>query len=235
MRPGAQRRQFLAQNHTASYSGIFVDEFQDINYGQYRLLKLLAPPKADICVIGDPDQAIYGFRGSDVRYFNQFLKDYPKTRVMQLSRNYRSVETILQSSHQVICGRSNGSDNLLDGAVRQRVYSNVHGHETISILECATARAEAVAIGKTIETMVGGTVSRRRFRQGGCTSNRFPQLRRRGCFIPDDGSGSLLDTVLTEAGIPCLAADSDAWRKNRAVAKLLALLRVLTNQGSSRT
>ena len=84
------------------FTHIFVDEFQDINFIQYRLLRALSPDGAHLCAIGDPDQAIYGFRGADVRYFHQFRSDYPNTRVIRLTRNYRSTETILASAVQVM-------------------------------------------------------------------------------------------------------------------------------------
>ena len=95
----------ICQKYRNQFQHIFVDEYQDLNYGQYRIIKALAPPdasKRNLCVIGDPDQAIYGFRGSDVRYFTRFVDDYPDTAVIQLTRNYRSTETILDASFQVI-------------------------------------------------------------------------------------------------------------------------------------
>ncbi len=83
---------------------VFVDEYQDINHGQYRLIQAIAPPAAggSICVIGDPDQSVYGFRGSDCAYFNRFVDDYPGAGVITLARNYRSTDTILAASFQVI-------------------------------------------------------------------------------------------------------------------------------------
>jgi DNA helicase-2/ATP-dependent DNA helicase PcrA len=84
------------------YKFIFVDEYQDINFAQYCVIKHLAHPAANICVIGDPDQSIYGFRGSDVRFFNQFTEDYPQALSVNLSRNYRSVRVVLEASQQMM-------------------------------------------------------------------------------------------------------------------------------------
>ena len=59
---------------------IFIDEYQDLNHGQYRLIKLLSPSGNNLCVIGDPNQAIYGFRGSDPAYFKRFMTDFPEAK-----------------------------------------------------------------------------------------------------------------------------------------------------------
>lgn len=81
---------------------LFVDEYQDINIGQYKLIKLIAGDGKKLCVIGDPDQSIYGFRGADNRYFKSFVDDYPDTEKIVFKRNYRSTETILEASFQLI-------------------------------------------------------------------------------------------------------------------------------------
>jgi len=94
----------MCENH--SLKGIHKDAFPQIRYNQgiFCSVKMLdlSEPDTSLCVIGDPDQSIYGFRGSDVTYFQQFLEDYPGSRMIHLSQNYRSAETILKASHQVI-------------------------------------------------------------------------------------------------------------------------------------
>ena len=77
---------------------ISVDEFQDVDEQQYHLLTLLAPPDGNICVIGDPNQAIYGFRGADGSCFYRFRQDYPASKAVKLARNYRSTGTIVTAS-----------------------------------------------------------------------------------------------------------------------------------------
>ncbi|MDE0025357.1 MAG: UvrD-helicase domain-containing protein [Spirochaetaceae bacterium] len=86
------------------YRWISVDEYQDVNAAQYRLLRLLAGGGANLCVIGDPDQAIYGFRGADRRFFLSFGADFPAAETLRLDRNYRSAQTILTAAGQVIAG-----------------------------------------------------------------------------------------------------------------------------------
>jgi len=137
------------------YQHIYIDEYQDLNQAQYRIIRALAPDKSsikDLCVIGDPDQSIYGFRGSDTVYFKRFIADYPGARVLRLTRNYRSTQTILNASFQVIQNHRLDSD---DGG---RTYSQkIDGIKTISILELSTEKAEAETIGRIITQQIGGT------------------------------------------------------------------------------
>jgi superfamily I DNA/RNA helicase len=104
----------------------------------------------DLCVIGDPDQSIYGFRGSDVALFKQFKNDYPNCAEINLSRNYRSTDVILNASFQVIKGHLLKSSDI-------RTYSEIGGIKTISILELPNEKKEAECIARVIEQLIGGT------------------------------------------------------------------------------
>ncbi|MCP4717913.1 MAG: UvrD-helicase domain-containing protein, partial [Desulfobacteraceae bacterium] len=130
------------------FAHIFIDEYQDLNLGQYELVKLLAS-KSNLVVIGDPDQSIYGFRGSDNKYFKRFTRDYPGCKQILLDQNYRSTQTILDASFQMI---SNSFEN--NGS--QKIFSNLNTDQRLVIREEATQTAEAVAVGKMIEKFMGG-------------------------------------------------------------------------------
>jgi ATP-dependent DNA helicase UvrD/PcrA len=136
----------LAARYRSRCRWISVDEFQDVDEQQYRLLKLLAPPAANLCVIGDPNQAIYGFRGADASCFERFRQDYPAARTVHLRRNYRSTGTIVTAAAQVIA--SSPSAPIAE-IVRDM-------HERIAIQTAPTERAEAESIVKAIEGMIGG-------------------------------------------------------------------------------
>ena len=123
------------------YDYMSVDEYQDIDENQYKLIKLLAPEK--ICIIGDPNQAIYGFRGGDSRFFKNFEEDYKDAEVISLVNNYRSTENIVNASNQMI-----ESFNIV---------SQYHKpHEKITIHTAPTDKAEAEFIVSTIESLIGG-------------------------------------------------------------------------------
>jgi len=132
----------------ARFDSISIDEYQDLNHAQYELVKLISRSGENLCVIGDPDQSIYGFRGSEVKYFFSFSKDYPGSKIFHLEKNYRSSECILKASQQVIIHLSNPE--------RPRFFSDVPGPK-LALAELASERAEAEFVVHQIEQMVGGT------------------------------------------------------------------------------
>jgi uncharacterized protein (TIGR00375 family) len=133
----------IARLYRDRYRYISVDEFQDVDEQQYRLLTILAPAPANLCVIGDPDQAIYGFRGADSSCFARFRTDYRPAEV-SLDRNYRSSGTIVAASAQVIA-----PERPLSALVRDM-------HERIAIHAAPTDRAEAEFVVHMIEQVIGG-------------------------------------------------------------------------------
>jgi DNA helicase II / ATP-dependent DNA helicase PcrA len=95
-----------------------VDEYQDINPAQYRLIRLLCPPSrtgepSNLCVVGDDDQSIYKFRGADIRNILDFEKDYPDAKVVKLEQNYRSTQRILEAAWAVVCKNEGRKDKKL--------------------------------------------------------------------------------------------------------------------------
>ena len=122
---------------------ISVDEYQDIDEKQYELIRLLATLSGNLCAIGDPNQAIYGFRGGDARFFNNFTQDYPNAQVINLKNNYRSTGTIVNASNQMI-----NSYNITAAFDKP--------HERITIHTAPTDKAEAEFVVSSIEKLIGG-------------------------------------------------------------------------------
>jgi DNA helicase-2/ATP-dependent DNA helicase PcrA len=137
----------LAAHYRERYRWISVDEFQDVDAQQYRFLGLIAPAGSNLCVIGDPDQAIYGFRGADASCFERFQRDHATSRMIALRRNYRSSGTIVTASAQVIAAQQ---DQPIAEVVRAM-------HERIVVRASPTERAEAEEVVKTIERLIGGS------------------------------------------------------------------------------
>ena len=134
----------IAAQYREKFRFISVDEFQDIDEPQYRLIAQLAPPGANLCVIGDPDQAIYGFRGADASCFARLRRDYAPTEI-RLQRNYRSSGTIVAASAQML-GSAERSVEAIVRAMQER----------ITIHAAPTERAEAEFTVQTIEGLIGG-------------------------------------------------------------------------------
>ena len=220
---------------------IFVDEFQDINLGQYRLLQLLSHSATQLCVIGDPDQSIYGFRGSDAKYFKGFISSFADTEVIKLTRNYRSTRTIVEAAYQIIARlpavKKNDTDPFspfwTDEFCR-RNYSKKEGFKTITIIESASERAEAVAVGKIIETMIGGTgfhfidfnTKKPETAEKDRSFSDFAVLYRTG------NQGKIFSDVFSAAGIPHQLVNRDSVYADKGISETLSLLRIFANTGS---
>ncbi len=108
---------------------ILVDEYQDTNYAQYQLVSMLAQGYKNLCVVGDDDQSIYGFRGADVRNILEFEKDFPNARVIKLEQNYRSFQRILDAANAVIQKNRGRKDKKLWTDKGEGAYIYVSGNE----------------------------------------------------------------------------------------------------------
>jgi DNA helicase-2/ATP-dependent DNA helicase PcrA len=125
---------------------VLVDEYQDTNHAQYRLLQLLAEKHRNVCAVGDPDQSIYAFRGADIRNILEFERDFGETKTVALEQNYRSTNTILQAANAVIeHNRERKPKNL---------WSELGEGEPVRVLEVEDEHAEARFVAAEIAALV---------------------------------------------------------------------------------
>jgi len=125
---------------------IMVDEYQDTNSAQYKLIKLLTGPHKNIAVVGDDWQSIYSWRGADYRNILNFEKDYPKGSVIKLEQNYRSTKNILDASHSVISQNTSRSD--------KKLWTAAGAGNPVQIIPVSSERAEAETILRRIRVAV---------------------------------------------------------------------------------
>lgn len=120
------------------FDHVLVDEFQDVNQVQYRLLRALAEKHRNLVVVGDDDQAIYGWRGADVRLLLDFERDWPDAKVIKLEENYRSSQLILDAAHAVVTRNPHRHD--------KRLFTRREGGEPILFHKAVDERAEAAFV-----------------------------------------------------------------------------------------
>jgi uncharacterized protein (TIGR00375 family) len=140
----------LAARYRERFGFVAVDEYQDVDELQYRLLRLLTTPDANLCVIGDPDQAIYGFRGADVGFFLRFAEDFPAATTVRLTRNYRSSPAIVAGALQAIA-----PSTLVPGRELAAMAGEV-SPTRITVHQAASDLAEAEFVVQTIDRLLGG-------------------------------------------------------------------------------
>ena len=219
----------ITDSYRKLFQYIFVDEYQDLNHGQYRIIKALVPSGLNkkICVVGDPNQSIYGFRGSSVKYFKRFVKDYPDAQIIKLTQNYRSTQTILDGSYQVIQSQKENS-------FKERIYSEIDGDKTISVIEAGSEKSEAVVIGKTIEQLIGGTgfhsMDFGHVREGHRQTNfGFADF---AILYRTSEQNKVLSQVFDAAGIPYQIASRENILNSKCIGDLVSLLKVVEGTGS---
>lgn len=128
----------------AQFKYILIDEYQDTNAAQYKLIKLLTNKNNNLCVVGDDWQSIYSWRGADYRNILNFERDYPKACIIKLEQNYRSTQAILETAHRVISKNHQRSD--------KKLWTAATGGTPVQVLQAASERNEAEMIIRRIRT-----------------------------------------------------------------------------------
>ena len=152
----------------SSFRHVLVDEYQDTNHAQYRLLRLLAAKHRNVFAVGDPDQSIYGFRGADIRNILDFEKDFGGADIVALEQNYRSTNAILEAANSVI-------DNNRDRKPK-RLWSELGAGDPVEVVEVEDEHAEARFVARRDRAARGGLL---RLGDGGLLPDECPVPRPR--------------------------------------------------------
>ena len=197
----------VLEKYRKKFRFVLVDEYQDTNAPQYRIIKLICGEHRNICVVGDDDQSIYGWRGADIRNILDFEKDFPGAKVIRLEQNYRSTKAILDCANSVI------THNM--GRKSKKLWTAKVGGSPVEFLSVQNERDEAYNIAKTIIDL-----RRREDRK----FNDFAILYR------THAQSRVLESVLVSGfGIPISVIGGTRFYARREIKDLLSYLRLIAN------
>ena len=200
--PDVQRR------YQERFQHLLVDEFQDCNARQYELVRLLGPSGSDLCVVGDDDQLIYGWRGASVDTILRFERDYPGTKVVKLEENYRSASHILQAASGLI-------QNNKKRYGKDLWTSQPPGSEVL-IYEAPTCEHEASTISTNVSVYRG----------------KGTPLREMAVFYRANWQSRTIEDHLRRRGIPYTIHGGLSFYQRSEVKDVIAGLRLIANPSS---
>ncbi|MBM6507736.1 MULTISPECIES: DNA helicase PcrA [Staphylococcus] len=184
---------------------IHVDEYQDTNKAQYTLIKLLANKFKNLCVVGDSDQSIYGWRGADIQNILSFEEDYPNAKTIFLEQNYRSTKTILNAANEVI---KNNTERKPKG-----LWTANTGGDKINYYEATTERDEAEYVVKEIM----------KHQRNGKKYSDMAILYR------TNAQSRVLEETFMKSNIPYTMVGGQKFYDRKEIKDLLSYLRVIAN------
>jgi DNA helicase II / ATP-dependent DNA helicase PcrA len=185
---------------------ILIDEYQDTNHAQYVVAHALAIKHRNICVVGDPDQSIYAWRGADIRNILDFEKDYPNATIVKLEQNYRSTKTILHLASTLIANNTERKEKGL-------WTENPQG-EKATLFVCDDEHQEAAAITRRLKEL---------HEQDGCEWSSM------AIFYRMNSLSRVMEDALRKAGIPYYIARGVEFYNRKEIKDILAYLRVIAN------
>ncbi|HEP5517297.1 TPA: DNA helicase PcrA [Streptococcus pyogenes] len=188
------------------YQYIHVDEYQDTNHAQYQLIKLLASRFKNICVVGDADQSIYGWRGADMQNILDFEKDYPDAKVVLLEENYRSTKKILQAANDVINNNRNRRP--------KKLWTQNADGEQLVYYRANDERDEAVFVASTISNMS---------QELGKNFKDFAVLYR------TNAQSRTIEEALLKSNIPYTMVGGTKFYSRKEIRDLIAYLTIVAN------
>jgi len=214
----------LAAGLRARWPRISVDEYQDIDAVQYDLLRAIAGDGAGLTVIGDPDQAIYGFRGADVTIFGRFRADFPTATTVELTRNYRSSPRIVTAAGQAIA-----PSTLVPGRNAVAVRPDpVDLLSAVSFHEAADEHAEASWIAAMVDRLLGGA-SFHSLDSGRADGHEHGKLGLADIAVlyRTDAQAGPLGQALTRAGLPYQKRSHDLLARRAGVPEVVREMRLV--------
>ena len=184
---------------------VLVDEYQDTNHAQYRLLQLLGGEHGNVCAVGDPDQSIYAFRGADIRNIMEFERDFPGTQVIALEQNYRSTNSILRAANSLIEQNRERKP--------KRLFSDLGEGDPVRVIEVEDEHAEARFVAAEIASFIGG----------GSSAGEI------AVFYRTNAQSRVLEDVLVRQDVPYQVIGGPRFYERAEIRDGIAYLNVLVN------
>ncbi len=206
------------ERYQARWRYLHVDEYQDTNRPQYLWVRALAAAHRNLCVVGDDDQSIYGWRGANVQNILDFERDYPEATVVKLEQNYRSTQLILDAAYAVVSRNERRTD--------KRLWTQNQGGVPIQRFEAFNEEEEAEWIARQVETLVGGRGSVLTRRADDDESSRLRPRDVAVMYRMNAQSRAIEEKFLTY-GIRYQLVGGTRFYQRREVKDALAYLRVL--------
>lgn len=200
----------VAANLKSSISHILVDEYQDTNMAQYRIVNILARDSRNLTVVGDDSQSIYAFRGARIQNILNFQRDYPEARVFRLEQNYRSTQVIVNAANSVIAHNSN--------RLKKECFSEGEQGEKIELLKAYNEQDEASSIVSSIM---------RRIYASKASYDSFAILYR------TNSQSRALEEALRRRNIPYIIYAGHSFYERKEVKNMLAYLRLVLNHNDN--
>ena len=187
------------------FEHVLVDEYQDTNHAQYRLVRALAEPQRNVVAVGDDDQGIYSWRGADVRNILDFERDYPNAHVVALEQNYRSTGTILRAANAVVERNPHRHP--------KRLWTDLGDGEPITVASCRDEHEEARLVAAEIDRVLA---------RGG-------SLAEVAVFYRTNAQSRAIEDQLVRRGVAYQVVGGPRFYERAEVRDLLAYLRVVAN------
>jgi DNA helicase II / ATP-dependent DNA helicase PcrA len=196
----------VRRRYRERFRWVLVDEYQDTNHAQYRLLQLLAGEDGNLTVVGDEDQSIYGFRGAEVRNILEFTVDFKDADVVKLEQNYRSTETILDAANAVITHNT--------GRLGKNLWSDLGEGEKIHVAELEDEHAEARFVAGEIEELID---------QGGLSRDEI------AVFYRTNAHSRVLEDILVRYELPYQVIGGTKFYERAEIKDAIAYLQLMVN------
>src|SRR4028119_61495 len=184
---------------------IHVDEYQDTNHAQYRLVNTLAAAHRNLCVVGDDDQSVYSWRGADIRNILDFERDYPEAKVVKLEQNYRSTQTILDAANAVVANNASRK--------AKELWTAGGEGERIRVFAASDEYAEARFVVSEVEKL----------------TDRGEPAREIAAFYRTNAQSRALEDVLVREGVPYQIVGGVRFYERAEIKDAMAYLAVISN------